>query len=82
MSESATIGPAEPTFWENRRRVTAWKWAAITVSGGWRVGKERWVYDARPGVEAWDQEQGEWAHEVPFDNLAQAEAVAASLNAA
>jgi hypothetical protein len=67
-----------PAFFERGRWVTAWKHVPWLVHGGWRVCRARWVLT----VEGWDQEQGEFTHVAPFTDFAQAEAVAASFNAA
>jgi len=68
------------SFMENGRRVTSWRWEARTVHGGYRVAKVRWVYDARPGVEAWDEEIAGYEHEAPFESKLQADGVAATFN--
>lgn len=66
----------DATWWEGGRRVTGWTYQAWTVHGGYRVCKARWVLTP----EGWDQERGEFMHEVPFETQLQADAVAAALN--
>lgn len=68
---------AEPTHIEDGRIVTAWRWVAWCVYGGWRVCRARWVWDPREG---WDQVQGEWAHDHPFAEYVFARGAAEAMN--
>lgn len=69
---------AYASHWENGRLVTDWRYDISTVYGGYRVGLMRWVR----GREGWDEEQGEWAHEAPFETALQAIEIANELNRA
>jgi hypothetical protein len=70
--------------WENGRRVTDWSWEAVTVHGGFRIARRRWVL----GPQGWEQEESElvaafaWMRTFVFTTRAAADSVIAILSGA
>lgn len=72
--------PDGPSYFDNGQLVTRWFWKLVTVYGGYRVARCRWVLDRN---ECWDEEQ-HFEHEAPFSEEEKpiAEACAAAFNRA